>query len=312
MPFKIIRHDITKMKVDAIVNAANTDLLMGGGVCGAIFKAAGSELLALACQPLAPIETGQAVITSAFNLPAKMIIHTAGPIYKDGHQNEAYLLEESYLNSLNLAYKNHCQSIAFPLISSGIYGYPTQEALEIATKSIQTFLLDHEMDVTLVIFDTKSTLTTQSLMGEIQQFIDSNYTKAFETLERFRNITQDDAFMPKDFTLDISFSDYLFNLIDEKQLDEISVYKSANISRKLFSKIRNTHYTPSKRTILALAISMKLNRQETNRLLNQAGYSLSPSVLFDVIIDYFILHRIYDIYTINEVLFDYDQPLLGS
>lgn len=312
MPFKIIRHDITKMKVDAIVNAANTDLLMGGGVCGAIFKAAGRELLALACQPLAPIETGQAVITPAFNLPAKMIIHTAGPIYKDGHQNEAYLLEESYLNSLNLAYKNHCQSIAFPLISSGIYGYPTQEALEIATKSIQTFLLDHEMDVTLVIFDTKSTLTTQSLMGEIQQFIDSNYTKAFETLERFRNITQDDAFMPEDFTLDISFSDYLFNLIDEKQLDEISVYKSANISRKLFSKIRNTHYTPSKRTILALAISMKLNRQETNRLLNQAGYSLSPSVLFDVIIDYFILHRVYDIYTINEVLFDYDQPLLGS
>lgn len=312
MPFKIIRHDITKMKVDAIVNAANTDLLMGGGVCGAIFKEAGSELLALACQPLAPIETGQAVITPAFNLPAKMIIHTAGPIYKDGHQNEAYLLEESYLNSLNLAYKNHCQSIAFPLISSGIYGYPTQEALEIATKSIQTFLLDHEMDVTLVIFDTKSTLTTQSLMGEIQQFIDSNYTKAFETLERYRNITQDDAFMPKDFTLDISFSDYLFNLIDEKQLDEISVYKSANISRKLFSKIRNTHYVPSKRTILALAISMKLNRQETNRLLNQAGYSLSPSVLFDVIIDYFILHRVYDIYTINEVLFDYDQPLLGS
>ena len=154
MPFSIIRHDITKMKVDAIVNAANTALKMGGGVCGAIFKAAGAEKLQAACEKLAPIKTGEAVITPGFGLPAKFVIHAAGPVYQDWNkeQNER-LLYSAYTNSLKRAIENKCESIAFPLISSGIYGYPKDEALKVATSAIRDFLVEHDLDVTLVVFD---------------------------------------------------------------------------------------------------------------------------------------------------------------
>lgn len=154
MPFTIVRQDITKMKVDAIVNAANTELLMGGGVCGAIFHAAGAGQLQEACNKLAPIKTGQAVITPGFKLPAKYIIHTAGPIYRqdDAEKCEA-LLRSAYRESLALAKQRQCESIAFPLISSGIYGYPKSEALKVATKTLEEFLETHDMDVYLAVFD---------------------------------------------------------------------------------------------------------------------------------------------------------------
>ena len=153
MPLNIICADITKLPVDAIVNAANTGLQMGGGVCGAIFKAAGAAELQAACGKLAPIETGGAVITPGFNLPAKHIVHTAGPVYKDGRHGEAELLRACYLHSLELAAQHKCESIAFPLISSGIYGYPKEEALRIATNAIHDFLADHTMDISLAVFD---------------------------------------------------------------------------------------------------------------------------------------------------------------
>lgn len=141
MPFTIVRQDIAKMKVDAIVNAANTDLQMGGGVCGAIFKAAGEAQLQAACDKLAPIKTGEAVITPGFDLPAKFIIHAAGPVYRQWNkeQNEQHL-RAAYTNSLKRAVENDCKTIAFPLISSGIYGYPKDEALQVATSAIQNFL----------------------------------------------------------------------------------------------------------------------------------------------------------------------------
>jgi len=153
MPLTIVRNDITKMQVDAIVNAANTALQMGGGVCGAIFKAAGAKKLQAACDPLAPIQTGGAVITPGFNLPAKYVIHTAGPVYHDGKHDEEALLRSCYTNSLDLAQKNGCKSIAFPLISSGIYGYPKDEALAVATSAIVAWLLKNDMDVSLILFD---------------------------------------------------------------------------------------------------------------------------------------------------------------
>ncbi|HZK17728.1 MAG TPA: macro domain-containing protein [Clostridia bacterium] len=154
MPFFTVHRDITKMKTDAIVNAANTGLQMGGGVCGAIFRGAGSSELQSACDKLAPIKTGEAVITPGFNLPAKFIIHTAGPVYhrQDPLQSEE-LLRKAYLNSLKLAAENKCTSISFPLISSGIYGYPKDEALRVATGAIQDFLEEQNMDVYLVLFD---------------------------------------------------------------------------------------------------------------------------------------------------------------
>lgn len=154
MPFTIIRRDITKMKVDAIVNAANTGLKMGGGVCGAIFKAAGAAKLQAACDKLAPIKTGEAVITPGFDLPAKFVIHTAGPVYSKHNAEESEkLLRSAYTESLRLAVENECESIAFPLISSGIYGYPKDEALQVATAAIRDFLAEHDIDISLVLFD---------------------------------------------------------------------------------------------------------------------------------------------------------------
>jgi O-acetyl-ADP-ribose deacetylase (regulator of RNase III) len=153
MPFKIIYDDITKQQTDTIVNAANTSLRAGGGVCGAIFKAAGAKNLQAACKKLSPIKTSEAVITPGFNLPAKYIIHAAGPIYRGGGYGEEKLLRDTYTNALKCAVENGCKSIAFPLISSGIYGYPKEEALKVATSTIQECIAVHDIDVTLVLFD---------------------------------------------------------------------------------------------------------------------------------------------------------------
>ncbi len=154
MTFKVVNEDITTMQVDAIVNAANNALQMGGGVCGAIFRAAGIEELEEACEDLRPIKTGKAVITDGFNLPAKYVIHTAGPIYNPGDTSRTKtLLEDSYRNSLDLAKENNVSSIAFPLISSGIYGYPKFEAYEVAKETIEEFLTENDMEVYLTIVD---------------------------------------------------------------------------------------------------------------------------------------------------------------
>jgi len=148
-----IHDDITKLNVDAIVNAANTQLQMGGGVCGAIFEAAGADRLQAACDNLAPIKTGDAVITQGFKLCAKYVIHTAGPVYRDGKHGEEKLLRSCYINSLDAAKRQECKSIAFPLISSGIYGYPADEALNVATDAINDWLAINDMDVLIVLFD---------------------------------------------------------------------------------------------------------------------------------------------------------------
>jgi O-acetyl-ADP-ribose deacetylase (regulator of RNase III) len=177
MPFTIVRQDITKMKVDAIVNAANTELAMGGGVCGAIFKAAGASRLQAACDKVAPIKTGEAAITPGFDLHAKYVIHAAGPVYRhwDAEQSE-WLLRSAYTHSLRLAVENKCASIAFPLISSGIYGYPKEEALRVAVSAIRDFLAlalaDHDLDVYLVVFDKASFSVGEKLLGEVASYID--------------------------------------------------------------------------------------------------------------------------------------------
>jgi O-acetyl-ADP-ribose deacetylase (regulator of RNase III) len=168
MPFTIIRNDITKLKVDAIVNAANTDLAMGGGVCGAIFSAAGARELQAACDKLAPIKTGEAVVTPGFNLPAKYVIHAAGPVYHDGKHGEEELLRSAYTNSLKRAVENNCESIAFPLISSGIYGYPKADALRVATSAILDFISEHDIDVSLVVFDKETFTISKDLLGAVE------------------------------------------------------------------------------------------------------------------------------------------------
>lgn len=328
MPFKIVRQDITHMKVDAIVNAANTQLQQGGGVCGAIFKQAGATQLQEACNKFSPIETGEAVITPGFLLQTKWIIHAAGPIYNQWTQQEnENHLRNAYLNSLKLAHSHKLKSIAFPLLSSGIYGYPKEEALKIATSTIQSFLQQHELDIYLVVFDKKSFEISETLLGEVASYIDENYVQSHQRIrynqpeevslyDRPRvdiNNSPTLSFEELIDDLDEPFSTTLLRLIDLKGLTDVEVYKKANLSRKLFSKIRTgKNYLPSKRTIIALALALNLDLEETDDLLQRAGYALSPSSKFDVIIEYFIIHERYDIYEINEVLFNYDQPLLGG
>lgn len=333
MPFTIVRQDITRMRVDVIVNAANTELLMGGGVCGAIFRAAGADKLQKACDKVSPIRTGEAAITPGFALPAKYVIHAAGPVYRqwEPQQNEQ-LLFSAYTESLKLAEKNGCESIAFPLISSGIYGYPKDQALRVAVDAIRSFLTSHDMDIYLVIFDRDAFTVSKQLIGAVESYIDENYVTEHSVLRgSFLNVESramreaNASFVaesaPKPVAvnlddilgeLDEPFNAVLFRLIDAKGKTDTEVYKRANISRKLFSKIRTGKgYMPGKRTILALAIALELTLEETDDLLEKAGYVLSHSQKFDVIVEYFIVSGKYDIFEINAVLFQYDLPLLG-
>ena len=347
MPFTIVRQDITKIKADAIVNAANTDLREGGGVCGAIFRAAGADLLRGACEALAPIQPGEAVITPGFGLRAKYIIHAAGPVYQKSHREQSeQLLRAAYASALKRAVEHRCESVAFPLISSGIYGYPKDEALRVASSAIQGFLDDHEMSVTLAVFDQTAFTLSRELQGAVESYIDENYVLARQDRRRRLRGEQSESLydehdfrpsaavkysireeLPDDdiqaavaraiesFTdqLDEPFSDALLRLIDLKGMTDVEVYKRANLDRKHFSKIRaGKGYMPGKKTVIALAIALRLSPGEARDLLRQAGFALSRSQLFDVIIQYFIDNGRYDIFEINEVLFKYDQPLLGG
>ncbi|RLQ83849.1 macro domain-containing protein [Planomicrobium sp. Y74] len=332
MPLEIVRNDITKMTADAIANAANSALKMGGGVCGAIFKAAGASKVQQACDRIGHCPAGEAVYTEAFALNADFIIHTVGPVWQGGSHNEERLLRNSYRNSLELAESLGCQSIAFPLISTGIYGYPKEAALKAAMGEIESFLMHHEMDVYLVVFDKQSFGISSTLFDSIEAYIDEHQVDALEKrYPRRKRVIRDEIIsqnLEQEFKLesamnlsledvlnnvDESFSECLFRYIDEKRMTDAETYKKANIDRKLFSKIRNSPgYTPMKKTIIAFAVALELNLQETEDLLEKAGYRLSRSHKFDLIIMYFIERENYKIHEINEALFAFDQVLIGA
>ena len=372
MPFQIVRNDITRMNVDAIVNAANSSLLGGGGVDGAIHRAAGPGLLE-ECRTLHGCPPGHAKITGGYDLPAKYVIHTVGPIWQGGGSGEAELLADCYRNSLSLAAEYGLESVAFPLISAGAYGYPKAEALEIAVRSIETFLRDHEMEIYLVVFDRQSFQLSRERMQDIREYIDQRYVDEHPADRSNRNIWSEmhfggvpsaaqapqvpqapqasqaasgrksskkpgfslpfggrkekreedavcDSALPEDADLeallsqvDESFSQMLLRKIDESGMTDAQCYKKANIDRKLFSKIRgDVNYRPSKPTAIAFAIALELSRPETRDLLSKAGFALSHSSKFDIIIEYFIQRRNYNIFEINEALFAFDQSLLGA
>ena len=330
MPFEIIRNDITRVKADAIVNAANSALKMGGGVCGAIFRAAGAEDLQAECDKIGGCNTGEAVITKGYKLPAGYIIHAVGPIYNGGNSNEEELLKNAYLNSMKLAKDHKLESIAFPLISSGIYGYPKDEALKVAISAISEFLLENEMTVYLVMFDTKAFAFSEKLFSKIRKYIDDKYVEDHKLLDRGRvlqeyefnyaaapslkSVKEQKARSLEDVVkqLDETFSEMLLRLIDEKGMTDVETYKKANIDRKLFSKIRtDKNYKPRKNTALAFAVALELNVDETRDLLEKAGYALSRSSKFDLIVEFFLEEKIYNIFEINEALFAFEQPLLG-
>ncbi len=329
MPLEIIRNDITKVHVDAIVNAANSSLLGGGGVDGAIHRAAGPELLE-ECRTLGGCKTGQAKITKGYRLPAKHVIHTVGPVWHGGNSNEEKLLADCYKNSLELAKEHNFESIAFPLISSGAYGYPKDKAFKTAISVIGEFLLSNEMTVYLVVYDKAAFVLSEKLFSSITQYIDDKYIEEhsynrrdiYEEAHQVRDIYLTEASVPaKKYkrsldnvvkNMDETFSQMLLRLIDEKGMTDAETYKKANIDRKLFSKIRNDiYYKPSKPTAIAFAIALKLNLDETKDLLLRSGFALSNSSKFDIIIQYFIEEENYNIFEINEALFAFDQSMLG-
>ena len=343
MPFQIVRNDITKMHVDAIVNAANHTLLGGGGVDGAIHRAAGPDLLK-ECALLGGCETGKAKRTGGYDLPSKYVIHTVGPVWDGGQYGEKLLLESCYRESLKLALESGCESVAFPLISAGVYGYPKDQALKVAADTITDFLQTHDMLVYLVVFDRTAFVLSENIFHNINSYIDQNYVDAnrdsSRVAERRRRakmrsdgalpmkscsmLSEEDSAVclttPEFYSLeqalaqeDAGFTETLLKLIDKTGKKDSEIYKKANLSKQHFSKIRNNpQYRPTKPTAVALAVALELSLEETKDLIGRAGFALTNSSKFDLIVRYFIERGIYNVTEINFALFDHDQSLLGA
>lgn len=333
MPLEIVRNDITKMRVDAIVNAANSSLLGGGGVDGAIHRAAGIALME-ACRRLKGCKTGEAKLTRGFALPCKYVIHTVGPVWQDGRHGERELLVACYRNSLALAKQYKCETVAFPLISAGAYGYPKAQALQVAIDVIAEFLLDCDMTVYIVVFSKDVFEISSKLFRDIAAYIDDVYVD--EHTDDSRRFLRSEPMVPPmedacDFAeacaapmtsaanldemlsqIDESFAEMLIRKIDEKHMTDAECYKRANIDRRLFNKIKNNAaYKPGKQTVLAFAIALRLTLDETRDMLMKAGYALSHSNKADIVVEYCIMTGNYNIMEINQVLFQLDLAPLG-
>lgn len=377
MPFSIVRDDISRVRADVLVNAANVRLAPGRGVCGALFSAAGFDEMRAACEAIGGCATGDAVATPAFNLPARWCVHAVGPIWRGGRAHEEELLHRCYRSAFARAVELGARSVAFPLISAGIYGFPVERALAIAREEVTAFLRHHdEVALTLVVFERAVVQMGNALVEQVQEYIDDEYVDSSSFMRRdtgelerelqwtedasaplsvemaepvalpeclqeddasiaasrpfvAANIRMPGAAMPGApsragatldaeiaqlvATLDAPFSTTLLALIDARGMTDAEVYHRANISRQLFSKIRgNESYRPSKQTVVALAIALELDMSATQDLLARAGFTLSKSSKFDVIVCFFIERSIYDLFQLNEVLFAYDLPLVGS
>ena len=388
MPFNIIRNDISKVKADAIVNTANANVAVGAGVDQAIYEAAGFDELLAERAKIGPMKPGQAAWTPAFALDAKYIIHTIGPAWQGGNYHERETVASCYRESLKIADELPCESVAFPLISTGTFGFPKDEALRIAVNEISSFLFTHDMTVYMVVYDKEAFVISGKAFPDIKEFIEDEDVKPPESsyLRRRRRMQQiasskldlplsyarredvpasidlgedfhpDAATGPElDMDLpdmdqpelaDISYSEnvslpeayftgsyegldkkldeiikrraktfqqMLFQWIDRKGMTDPEVYKKANVDRKLFSKIRSKEdYLPSKKTVIAFAIALELNLDQTIDLLRRAGYALIPSSKFDLIIEWCINHKIYNIHEINIILFDRTNQTLSG
>lgn len=399
MPFTIERNDLASVSADAIVVASNEDLQITGGVGEAVAKAAGFTNVQEACNAIGHCPTGSAVATPAFDLPAKVIIHAVGPIWQGGSQNEVALLRDAYDAALSCAAENNAHSIALPLLSAGIYGFPADISLSVAQNAIHDYLDSHDTEIRLVLFDRTALQAGLSSYDRIAEYIDDVYVdKQLDARKKARRTeTLSDAFLTAAGTaygalsaspsavsptaaspsaailsslfssrkdteketsedlegadtqdsveavyegpltenynyeeslaretpskssslsdlldsLDASFSTTLLALIDTKGMTDAQVYKRANMSRQLFSKIRSdTFYKPTKKTVLALAIALEVDLSTTEDLLRRAGFALSHSNKADIIVEYFIKNNQFDIFEINATLYAFDQPIL--
>ena len=339
MPFEIVRNDITNMRVDAIVNTANPRAVIGLGVDSAIHEKAGPQLLT-ARQEIGSISMGGAAITPAFQLAARYVIHTVGPVWDGGSYGEEDLLRSCYDNSLRLAVEHDCQSIAFPLISTGNYGFPKDKALQIAIAAFSEFLLTQDMQIYLVVFDRTAYKLSEKLFQSVASYIDQHYVDAWEmatygtaaqnrrSIRRRRDMEICETMAMRECApcaskamsledmlkqADAGFTETLLKLIDQTGKKDSEIYKKANISKQHFSKIRNNpNYKPTKPTAIALALALELDLEATKDLIGRAGYALTNSSKFDLIIRYFIEQGNYNVVEINIALYEFDQNLLGA
>ena len=320
MPLFFVQNDITAMRADAVVNAANETLLGGGGVDGAIHRAAGPGLLK-ECRALGGCKTGRAKITAGHRLPAKYVIHAVGPVWRGGGFGERELLASAYRSSLELALAHGCGTVAFPLISSGAYGYPKDQALKVAADVIGGFLLTHEMTVWLVFFDRTFCEIGEKLFADIAARIDGRF--AAEDGAARRALTP--AFAPKTSAVrseslngvpdrpDESFSRMLLRKIGERGMTDAECCAKANVCRSLLSEIRSdSRFRPAKSVAAAFAAALELPPEEAREMMEKAGFAFSRADGFDVIVEYFIARCRYNVIEINEALFVFGQSLLGG
>ena len=323
MPFRIIRNDITKVKADAIVNTANPAVEIGDGVDSAIYNAAGKEQLLEARGRIGHLNPGEVGITPAFHLEATYIIHVSGPWWLGGQQNEEQLLRQCYDRALALAVENGCQSIAFPVLATGTYAFPKELGIQIAIDSFTEFLEKNELEITLVVFGSESVSISGRLVDEVSSFIDDRYVQealAEEYKEEFFSSAPILAAPCKKESLDDvlkniytdSFEKHLQKLINKKRFKNSEVYVSANISKQYFSKLLKGQVKPSKEKMLALAVGLQLNLDETIDFLKIAGYALSPISQTDAVVEYFIEQEDYSVIKIDIVLFDYGLDPLSN
>ena len=343
MPFKIVRNDITKVKADVIVNTANPNPICASGTDLAIYEAAGKEQLLAERAGIGKIARGDIAVTGAYNLKAKYIIHTVGPVWTDGKNHEFEILENCYRKSLQKALELECESIAFPLISTGVYGFPKDKALQIAVSVFSQFLTENEMEIILVVFDKRSFQLSGQIVGDIDSYIDANYVREIHRKEyplrsrrstRVEELAEEDNYPLEEMTdtgvtellmplenisledqlanIGVSFHDKLFELIDEAHLDNKEVWKRANLDRKHFSKIQcDRNYHPKKKTVMALCIALQLDLEQSKDLLARADWAFSPSSKVDLIVQKAIIDKQYDIMQLNVTLFKYTNEILG-
>lgn len=325
MPFQIIRADIAQIQADAIVNTANPRPLIGVGVDSRLHEAAGPELLA-ARKRIGDIAPGDAAMTDAFGLKARYVIHTVGPVWRGGLMGERRLLRSCYDRSLQLALEGGCKSVAFPLIASGHYGFPKDKALKTAIEAFSDFLMNHEMDILLVVFDHSAYRLSEKLFHSVKSYIDEHYVNQYGMRRPFRSCApmaaracEESAALPEQSLEDIlrqtdaGFTETLLNRIDQTGKKDSVIYKRANLSKQHFSKIRNNPgYQPTKPTAIALALALELDLEGTQDLIGRAGFALTNSSKFDLIIRYFIERKNYNVVEINLALYEFDQPLLGA
>ena len=346
MPFLMIRNDITKVAADAIVNPANRNLLQGSGTSRAIYQAAGEQELTASCEAIGRCDLGRAVCTPAFGLSAKYVFHAVCPAWHGGGFGEAEQLASAYHSALKLAAKYHCESVAFPLLSSGNYGYPKEQAFRIAVDTITQYVMEHDLTVYLVLYDRDSLAVSRKLFASVEEYIDDHYVaqndesyqfdrRRRESVERRRWRLEEKAAPMLETAaappppavapmaarslenlmdnLGEGFTTRLLRLIDERGLKDSTVYKQSNISRQHFSKIQcNRDYNPKKKTVLAFAVGLHLSEDETIDLLKSAGYAFSDGSKRDWIVRYCLEHKIYNINQVNTLLFEYDQEQLGA